>query len=63
MPAWRAAAGRWTPNGIAVVLLNEILAAAPDAAGLLTAALAIGLPALAAGAVCVRLLRGALLMR
>lgn len=63
MPAWMAAIGRWTPNGIAVVRLKEIVAAAPDAAGLLTAALAIGLPALAAGALCGRLLRGAFLMR
>ena len=63
MPAWMAALGRWTPNGIAVVRLKEIVAAAPDAAGLLTAALAIGLPALAACAVSVRLLRGPFLMR
>ncbi len=63
MPAWMAAIGRWTPNGIAVVRLKEIVAAAPDAAGLLSAALAIGLPALAAGALCGRLLRGAFLMR
>ena len=58
-----ATVGRWTPNGIAVVRLKEIVAAAPDGAGLLTAALAIGLPALAAGAVCARLLRGAFLIR
>ena len=63
MPPWMAAIGRWTPNGIAVVRLKEIVAAAPDAAGLLTAAPAIGLPALAACAVSVRLLRGAFLMR
>ena len=63
MPAWMAAVGRWTPNGIAVVRLKEIVAAEPDAGGLLMAALAIGFPALVACAVSVRLLRGAFLMR
>ena len=50
MPTWMAAIGRWTRNGIAVVRLKEIVAAAPDATGLATAAFAIVLPALAAGA-------------
>ena len=62
MPEWMAAIGRWTPNGLAVVRLKEIVAGRPDAPGLLAAALAIGLPAAAAFALSVRRLRGGFLV-
>ena len=62
MPEWMAAIGRWTPNGLAVVRLKEIVAGQPDAAGLFAAALVIGLPAAAAFALSVRRLRGGFLV-
>ena len=62
MPEWMAAIGRWTPNGLALVRLKEIVAGRPDAGGLLAAALAIGLPAAAAFALSVRRLRGGFLV-
>ena len=62
MPEWMAAIGRWTPNGLALVHLKEIVAARPDAPGLLAAALGIGLPAIAAFALSVRRLRGGFLV-
>jgi hypothetical protein len=62
MPAWMAAIGGWTPNGLALVRLKEIVAGRPDAAGLLAAALGIGLPAAAAFALSVRRLRGGFLV-
>ena len=62
MPEWMAAIGRWTPNGLALVRLKEIVAGQPDAGGLLAAALAIGLPAAAAFALSVRRLRGGFLV-
>ena len=62
MPEWMAAIGRWTPNGLALVRLKEIVAGQPDAGGLLVAALAIGLPAAAAFALSVRRLRGGFLV-
>lgn len=58
MPAWMAAVGRWTPNGLAVVRLKEMLLGRPEAVPLLVSALGIGLPALVAFAVCARRLRG-----
>ena len=62
MPEWMAAIGAWTPNGLALVRLKEIVAGQPDVPGLLTAALAIGLPAVAAFALSVRRLRGGFLV-
>ena len=62
MPEWMAAIGGWTPNGLALVRLKEIVAGQPDVPGLLTAALAIGLPAVAAFALSVRRLRGGFLV-
>lgn len=62
MPEWMAAVGRWTPNGLALVRLKEIVAGQPDPGGLLAAALAIGLPAAAAFALSVRRLRGGFLV-
>ena len=62
MPEWMAAIGRWTPNGLALVRLKEIVAGQPDPGGLLASALAIGLPAAAAFALSVRRLRGGFLV-
>ena len=62
MPEWMASIGRWTPNGLAVVHLKEIVAGQPDGVRLLAAALAIGLPAAAAFALSVRRLRGGFLV-
>jgi ABC-type multidrug transport system permease subunit len=59
MPAWMAGIGRWTPNGLAVMKVKEILFGAPDAAGLLLAAAGIGVPAAAAFYMSVRRIRGA----
>ena len=58
MPPWMARIGRWTPNGLGVMHLKHILFERLDAAGLLLAAAAIGLPAILAFALCVRRLRG-----
>ena len=58
MPEWMAAIGRWTPNGAALVRLDEILGGQPDLSALLVAALSIGLPAALAFALSVRRLRG-----
>lgn len=62
MPEWMATVGQWTPNGLALVRLKEIVAGRPDAVGLLAAALAIGLPAAGAFAFSVRRLRGGFLV-
>ena len=48
MPAWMAAAGRWTPNGLALVRLKELLSGTPDLWVFVGSAAAIGLPALLA---------------
>ena len=48
MPGWMAAVGQWTPNGLAVARLKELLYGDPAAARLAAAALGIGLPAAAA---------------
>lgn len=58
MPAWMAAIGRWTPNGLAVVRLKEILFGSPDAGALLAAAAGIGVPAVLAFLGAARRLRG-----
>jgi ABC-type multidrug transport system permease subunit len=58
MPAWMAAVGQWTPNGLAVVRLKELLYGEPSAAALATAALGIGVPAAVAFALTARRLRG-----
>ncbi len=59
MPAWMARLGRWTPNGLAVAKIKEILFGHPSAASLALAAMAIGVPALVALWMAVRRLRGA----
>ena len=46
MPPWMAAVGRWTPNGVAVVRLREIIDGRVDPTTLAVSALAITVPAL-----------------
>jgi ABC-type Na+ efflux pump permease subunit len=58
MPAWMARIGRWTPNGIGVAQIKEILFGHPDAARLAIAAIAIGAPAALALWIAARRLRG-----
>jgi ABC-type multidrug transport system permease subunit len=58
MPAWMARIGRWTPNGLAVAHLKDILFGQPDAASIAVGAVAIGVPAAVAFAASVRRLRG-----
>ncbi len=58
MPAWMAAIGRWTPNGLAVVRLKEILFGSPDMGALLVSAAGIGVPAVLAFFGAARRLRG-----
>lgn len=58
MPAWMAAVGRWTPNGLGVVRLKEILFGAPSAGVLLLSAAGLGVPAALAFLAAVRRLRG-----
>lgn len=45
MPAWMAAAGRWTPNGLGVAKLKDLLYGEVSAGSLAVAALGIGIPA------------------
>ena len=58
MPGWMAQVGGWTPNGLAVVRLRDILFGDLAAVPLLIALAAIGVPAVAAFAVAARRLRG-----
>jgi ABC-type multidrug transport system permease subunit len=58
MPPWMARIGRWTPNGLGVVQLKEILSGHPDPARLAVAAVAIGAPAALAVWIAARRLRG-----
>jgi ABC-type multidrug transport system permease subunit len=58
MPAWMARIGRWTPNGIGVAHIKEILFGHPDPARLAIAAIAIGAPAALALWIAARRLRG-----
>ena len=61
MPAWMAAVGRWTPNGLGVARLKDLLygdvALAPIAISMAIAALGIGVPAAAAFLFSARRLR------
>ena len=57
MPAWMARIGRWTPNGLAVAKTKEILFEHPSGVSIALAAVAIGLPALAALWIGMRRLR------
>jgi ABC-type multidrug transport system permease subunit len=58
MPAWMAAIGQWTPNGLAVVRLKELLYGHPSAEAMIVSALGIGIPGAIAFAVTARRLQG-----
>jgi ABC-type multidrug transport system permease subunit len=58
MPGWMAAAGQWTPNGLAVVRLKDLLFGDPSALSMLVATAGIGIPAAAAFLLAGRRLRG-----
>lgn len=58
MPAWMAAVGRWTPNGLGVIRLKEILFGTPSPGVLLLSAAGIGVPAALAFLAAARRLRG-----
>jgi ABC-type multidrug transport system permease subunit len=58
MPPWMAAVGAWTPNGLAVLRLKDLLYGDPAAAPLVSAALGLGLPAAVAFAIASRRLTG-----
>ena len=57
MPAWMAAVGQWTPNGLGVARLKELLYGEVAPLPMAVAALGIGVPALAALALAARKLR------
>jgi ABC-type multidrug transport system permease subunit len=58
MPAWMAAVGQWTPNGLGVARLKDLLYGEIALAPLLIAAAGIGVPAAAAFLLAGRRLRG-----
>ncbi len=58
MPDWMASAGRWTPNGLALIRLKEILNGTSEPSSLLAAIIGIGLPAILAVWLTVRRIRG-----
>jgi hypothetical protein len=58
MPAWMANIGRWTPNGLAVANVKQILFGRLDPGTLAIAGLAIGGMAVLAFVFGVRRLRG-----
>ena len=58
MPAWMAAVGQWTPNGLAVARLKDLLYGDVSASALLTATVGLGAPAAIAFALAARRLRG-----
>lgn len=57
MPAWMAAVGRWTPNGLAVVRLKELCAGDLRLVPLAASAIGMAVPAALAFLVALRLLR------
>ncbi len=57
MPAWMAAVGQWTPNGLGVARLKDLLYGDPAPLPLAVAAVGIGLPAAAAFLLAARGLR------
>jgi hypothetical protein len=59
MPPWMQSIGRWTPNGLALIQVKQILFAAVDARALLLGALGMGLPAVVVFFLSVRRLKGA----
>ena len=54
MPSGMAAVGRWTPNGLALLHLKEILFGQPSVGATLLAAIGIGIPATIAFFLCAR---------
>jgi ABC-type multidrug transport system permease subunit len=54
MPAWMADVGRWTPNGLAVSRMKDILFGAVDVHAMVIAAAGIGVPAIAVFFLCAR---------
>ncbi len=58
MPAWMATVGAWTPNGLAVVQLRELLFGTPEPANVAVATAAIAAIAGVTLLLCVRRLRG-----
>jgi len=58
MPVWMANIGRWTPNGIAVIHVKQLLFGRVDPAALAIAAVAIGVPAILAFLLAARRLGG-----
>lgn len=58
MPPWMARIGRWTPNGLGVAQIKEILFGHPDPVRLAVAAIAIGVPAALALWIAARRLGG-----
>ncbi len=58
MPAWMRAVGAWTPNGLAVVQLRELLFGTPEPAAVAVATAAIAATAGVTLLLCVRRLRG-----
>lgn len=58
MPPWMARIGRWTPNGLGVAHIKEILFGHPDPVRLAVAAIAIGVPAALALWIAARRLGG-----
>ena len=58
MPGWMAVVGRWTPNGLGVVILKELLYGAPPLSTVAIAAAGIGIPAVVAFLLAGRRLRG-----
>lgn len=57
MPAWMAAVGQWTPNGLGVARLKELLYGDVSASALGIAAVGIGIPGALAFAAAMRRLR------
>ena len=58
MPGWMASVGQWTPNGLAVLRLKDLLYGTPSATLLATSAVGIAIPAAAAFFLTARRLRG-----
>lgn len=58
MPGWMASIGQWTPNGVAVVRMKELLYGSPSLPLLAASAAAIAIPASAAFLLTARRVRG-----
>ena len=58
MPSWMRAVGAWTPNGLAVIQLRELLFGAPQPLALAVATAAIAATTVVTLSLCVARLRG-----